>query len=370
MWSSRTHTLLHQLVRSRLGRVRSEAVSDSSQGSGTPKPSPAKAPPVPPRGVSAPIRPKAPAMPAQGVRPLAPSSLDHSVPEARRAREPMPEDATVPMRRSEHPPSMPAEDGWTAGSADITAQIPRDAPSPKPAPVIPGGNTSVVTDASALRAALQEVLEPMQHALDDLTVKIARERVDRKEAIERLERTVARVATANPPPVAPAATAAAPPAPAPKAPPVQNTPFAPATNFAPITSPFAATNAPAREAPAPAAPQPYSVSPSAAPPPVAPVATASPPPLPTAKPASPAPPPVAAAAPIAVHVPAVVTPSTIPVKIDFDYSTDLNFELPPGLDMGKRRRRMAWFVFIVIVGGAIAMLVSTLISQSRGPGAL
>jgi hypothetical protein len=91
------------------------------------------------------------------------------------------------------------------------------------------------------------------------------------------------------------------------------------------------------------------------------------------KPASPAPAPVAAAAPTpapVVHVPAVVTPSTIPVKIDFDYSTDLSFELPPGLDMGRRRRRMAWIVAILVVGGAIAMLVSMLISRAQGPGAL
>jgi hypothetical protein len=69
-------------------------------------------------------------------------------------------------------------------------------------------------------------------------------------------------------------------------------------------------------------------------------------------------------------VPAVVTPSTIPVKIDFDYSTDLSFELPPGLDMGRRRRRMAWIVAVIVLGGAIAMLVSMLISRSQGPGAL
>lgn len=385
---SRLRTVLHQLVRNRShlrrDQARSETVSDSSQGSGaggTPKPAPAK-PAVVPKTVSAPIRPKAPAIP---VRPLAPSSHDHSVPEARRAREPLPDDATVPMQR-ERAPSLPPEDEWTnTNVTDVTAKV--LAQSPKPG--------AVVSDATALRQALLEALEPLQHALDDLTVKIARERVDRKEAIERLERTVARVATGNPPPVQ-AAPAAPQPAPAAahKPPPVQTTPFLPATNFAPIKSPFAEStttpmyNPEARAAalageapPAPVA-QPFSVSPSANPPPVAPNAppvavpqAAAVPQIATAaeKPASPAPVAAASVAPTPapiVHVPAVVTPSTIPVKIDFDYSTDLSFDLPPGLDMGRRRRRMAWIVAVIVVGGAIAMLVSMLISRSQGPGAL
>ncbi len=365
-------------------------MSDASQGSGTggtPKPAPVKAGATAPRAPTAPtapIRPKSPAIP---VRPLAQSSHDHSVPEARRAREPLPDDATVPMTR-ERAPSMPSEDEWTnTNVTDVTAKV--AAQSPKPA--------AVVSDATVLRQALLEALQPLQQALDDLTVKIARERVDRKEAIERLERTVARVATGNPPPVAAAPQPAPAAAPAPKAPSVQTTPFAPAANFAPIKSPFAeSTTTPmfnpearaaalAGEPPASPVAQPFSVAPSANPPAVAPggaphapvqIPQAAPvPKIATAaeKPASPAPAPVAAAAPTpapVVHVPAVVTPSTIPVKIDFDYSTDLSFELPPGLDMGRRRRRMAWIVAILVVGGAIAMLVSMLISRAQGPGAL
>ncbi|MEO8873952.1 MAG: hypothetical protein ABI461_00060, partial [Polyangiaceae bacterium] len=142
-----------------------------------------------------PIRPKAPATTGAPIRPRAQSSHDHSVPEARRAREPLPEDATVPMRRvSDRPPSMPAEDEWNATSQEAAREQSHDA-SPRPAAVQAAGPVQVMTDAGALRDALRDALEPLQHALDDLTLKIARERVDRKEAVEKLERTVARLST-------------------------------------------------------------------------------------------------------------------------------------------------------------------------------
>ncbi len=173
----------------------------------------------------------------------------------------------------------------------------------------------------------------MQRSIDDLTVRLARERVDRKESIERLERTIARVATATPPPV-------------------QAAPGAP-----------------------PAA-QPFSVSPSANPPPVAPIAAApSPPPPPVApsprppvvaKPPSPAPPPVAPTAAPSQPLNLDVIEGE-PHRIQLDkYSTDLGFDLPPGLDTGKRKKRMIIFVTLVVLGGLIAIIASAILSQSRG----
>ncbi|MEO8796675.1 MAG: hypothetical protein ABI551_02220, partial [Polyangiaceae bacterium] len=204
-------------------------------------------------------------------------------------------------------------------------------------------------------------LGPMQRALDDLTVKIARERVDRNDAIERLEKVLQRVQTAPPPNVALAHAA---PSPAP--PPVAYSP--------------------------PGA-QPFAVSPSSRPPPVAPVAAApkalSPVPPPVAM--TPAPPPVpAAAAPApapAPAAPAVYRPSSVPPgelegpsdlaviegprRIEVpSYSTDLGIDLPPGLDGSRNKRRMLWLVALVVIGGALAMIISMILSRSRGPGAL
>ncbi|MGH7285336.1 MAG: hypothetical protein ACRELY_27760 [Polyangiaceae bacterium] len=343
-------------------------MSDSSQGSGSPParlgnaPRAPAAPAAPLRGVTAPVRQKPPAAPpGAGIRPRSASTLD-AVPEARRAREPLPDDATVPMRRSDRPASLPPEDAWgdsekkDASAAETrenpaqaaTPNPPPAAASPKPAPV---ASTQVVTDANSLRMALEEILGPMQRSIDDLTVRMARERVDRKDAIERLERTIARVATATPPPVQVApAPAYVPPATAPAAPPAQ----------------------------------PFTVSPSAHPPPVAPVAVApptpSPVPPPVAKPASPPPPPVVAKAPSPPPPPAAPTaaPSQplnldviegAPHRIELDkYSTDLGFDLPPGLDSGKRRKRMLIVFFVVVVSGVVAIVASAIISQSRGPG--
>ena len=176
----------------------------------------------------------------------------------------------------------------------------------------------------------------MQRSIDDLTVRLARERVDRKEAIEKLEHTIARVATATPPP--------------------------------------------AQVAPA----QPFAVSPSANPPPVAPIAAAPPAPSPAPPPAAPSPiqPPVAAKPPSPKPPPVArkelpTEPPSQPLNLDViegepnrielaKYSTDLGFDLPPGLDTGRRKKRMAAIVVIVIVGGLVAIIASAIISQSRG----
>ena len=309
----------------------------------------------------------------------------------------MPDDATVPMRRSDHPPSMPPEDAWGGDAEkekDVSAAQTREnpaqtaspnpppaaaspkpapvaaSPSPKPAPVAaspsvkpppvaaaPSGRppplptsasaappaaaspAQVVTDANSLRLALEEILGPMQRSIDDLTVRLARERVDRKEAIEKLERTVARVASATPPPaqVAPG-------------PPAQPFQVSPSANPPPV-------------APVAAAPAPSPVPPAAAPSPAPPVA---------AKPPSPKPPPV-----VQKQVP--TEPPSQPLNLDVieaeprrieldKYSTDLGFDLPPGLDTGKRRKRMLVFVFLVVIGGVVAIVASAIISQSRGAG--
>ncbi len=257
---------------------------------------------------------------------------------------------------------MPADDSWDssppreraeAAAAAVRLPVQQDSPNP---PAVSG---AVVTDATSLKNALEEVLGPMQKALDDLTVKIARERVDRKDAIERLEKVLQRVQTAPPPNVAVAHAA---PSPAP-----------PPVAFSP-----------------PAA-QPFAVSPSSRPPPVAPVAAApkalSPVPPPVA--ATPAPPPVpASVAPAAAPAsPVIYRPSSVPPgelegpsdlaviegprRIEVaSYSTDLGIDLPPGLDGSRNKRRMLWLVVLVIIGGALAMIISMLISRSRGPGAL
>jgi hypothetical protein len=65
-----------------------------------------------------------------------------------------------------------------------------------------------------------------------------------------------------------------------------------------------------------------------------------------------------------------VAPSSPPIKIDFDYSTDLSFELPPGLDGSRRKRILGWAVAILFVGGAIAIIAAMLYSRSRPPGSL
>lgn len=343
-------------------------VSDSSQGSGSPPARPANAPrapaaPAAPRGVTPPVRPKPPAAPTGGIRPRAVSTHD-AVPEARRAREPLPDEATVPMRRSDRPPSMPPEDAWGGeekkdASAAETREVPAQAASPKPAPVAAAPAAAaaspkpaaVVTDANALRAALEEVLGPMQRSLDDLTVRIARERVDRKEAIEKLERVLARVTTATPPPVAPVAAV-------------------------PPVAPVAAAAPPPAPVPA-AAPQPFAVSPSSRPPPVtqaaspaAPPVAPSPAPAAVAKPPSPAPPP-------AVPTEAPSQPLNLdvieaaPRRIELEhYSTDLGFDLPPGLDGSRRKKFLAWAVAVILLGGVIAIITMMIVSRSRGPGAL
>ena len=320
------------------------------------------------------MRPKAP---TAGVRPLAPSSHDHAVPEARRGREPLPDEATVPMRRSDRP-SMPSEDDWTSGSQEATRDVVsaarEGALSPKPAMVATSASTAstgtVVTDANGLREALQEALEPMQRALDDLTVKIARERVDRKEAVERLERTLARVATGNPPPVSAfAAAIAAPPAPI-ASPFASPSPPQVAAARHPVVAPTA-TAAPAGSVTASMAvpTQPFSVSPSASPPAVAPNAPAATTPATSQVSAPVGTAPTAAAASPASIV--VTTASVAPVKYNLDpYSTDLSFELPKGLDGSRRKRILGWLVFVLFVGGAIAMIASMLYSRSRPPGAL
>lgn len=250
---------------------------------------------------------------------------------------------------------MPADDGWDSSpprerteAAAAPVHIPSEA-SPKP----PAASGAVVTDATSLKSALEEVLGPMQKALDDLTVKIARERVDRKDAIERLEKVLQRVQTAPPPNVAvtPASPSPAPP---------------------PVAFP-------------PSAAQPFAVSPSSRPPPVAPVAVSpAPSPVPPQVAAAPARPPVPAAiepAATTIYRPASVPPGELegpsdlavvegPRRIEVaSYSTDLGIDLPPGLDGSRNKKRMLWLVAFILVGGAVAMVILMILSRSRGPGA-
>lgn len=257
--------------------------------------------------------------PAQTASPNPPPAAASPKP-APVAASPSPKPAPVTTSPSVRPPPV------------ATTPSGRPPPLPAAATASAAAPAQVVTDANSLRTALEEILGPMQRSIDDLTVRLARERVDRKEAIEKLERTVARVASATPPP--------------------------------------------AQVAPA----QPFQVSPSANPPPVAPVAAApAPSPAPPAA-ASPVPPPVAAKAPSPKPPPVVPTeaPSqplnldvieAAPRRIELDkYSTDLSFDLPPGLDTGKRRKRMLVIFFLLVIGGVVAIVASAIVSQSRGAG--
>jgi pyruvate dehydrogenase E2 component (dihydrolipoamide acetyltransferase) len=239
------------------------------------------------------------AMPQAPKRPLRPPGPPPRQPAA--ADSPHPPPAAAAQRSSPRPPEVEPDDEATK---ELTWSAPPSAPPPAPEPVRHEAPALGADDVRAIVVAVTSSLINKLHGeVDGFADRIAK--LD--ERLVQLEQLAARARSVPPPAPVRAAPAPAPVAPAPAAP------------------------APAPVAPAPVAPAP------------APIAAA---------PAPLAPDPVAPA-PVVRRAP----------EIEFDLTPDSSL---PFIDGAARKRRLMFivvFVFVVLVGGAIAMAIA---SQANG----